>query len=172
MPRPFSTVLLCSFLLAGHLYSQEVIVAREAKPEAPKPAAPPAEETPSESVTPEPQRTKPKTRKRSESAQPSLEQMRKAGALAAERLNNPNPSSARRSGQSDSEASSAPSRPAPETPKPVRREARSEHANTSHRASPRTSRSDMAGVVRPTFIESGRSEPSTSPSSAAQTPAP
>lgn len=169
-------ILLCSFVLAAPLYSQEVIVARERKPEVPKPTAPPAEETTSELVTPdrtpEPQRTKPKTRKRSESVQPTLEQMRNAGALAAERLNNPNPSPARRSGQSDSEKPSAPITPAPETRRPARREPRPERTSTSNRSSPRSSRPDMTGAVRPTFIESGRSEPSTSPLPAGQTPRP
>ena len=85
-------VLLCSFILVGHTRAQEVIVARETKPEAPKQAAPPPEQTPSESATPEPERPKPKSRKKSASAEPTLEQMRMAGALAAERLNNPSPS--------------------------------------------------------------------------------
>jgi len=172
MPKRLGMILLCSFVLAPPLYSQEVIVARERKPEVPKPTAPPVEEAPSESVPPEPQRTKPKTRKRSEPAQPTLEQMRKAGALAAERLNNPNPSPARRSGQSDSERPPAPSTPVPSTPRPVRREPRPEHTSTSNRSSPRSSRPDMTGAVRPTFIESGRSEPGTSPLPPSQTPPP
>ena len=176
MPKRLGMILLCSFVLGTPLYSQEVIVARERKPEVPKPTAPPAEKTPSELIAPErtrePQRTNPKTRKRSESAQPTLEQMRKAGALAAERLNNPNPSPARRSGQSDSEKPPAPSAPVPETPRPARREPRSEHTSTSSRSSQRSSRPDMTGAVRPTFIESGRSEPSTSPLPPGQTPRP
>src|SRR6266480_1079999 len=99
---------------------QEVIVARETKPEAPKQAAPPPEQTPSESPTPE--RTKPKSRgKRSTSAEPTLEQMRMAGALAAERLNNPSPSQTRRSGQSESEAAPTSTPAVPETPRPVKK---------------------------------------------------
>jgi len=187
-------ILLCSFILVGHLYSQEVIVARETKPEAPK-QAPPPEQTPADSATPEPERTKPKSRKKSASAEPTLEQMRMAGALAAERLNNPsaeptleqmrmagalaaerlnnpNPSQARKSGQSDSEAASTPSPAAPETPRPVKREPRSEQTNTSHRTSSRAAKPDAAGAVRPTFMESGRSEPSATPLSKGQTPAP
>jgi hypothetical protein len=172
MPKGFCMVLLCSFVLVGHLYSQEVIVARETKPEAPKQAAPPPEQTPSVSATPEPERTKPKSRKRSASAEPTLEQMRTAGALAAERLNNPNPSPVRKSRQSDSEAAPAPSAAAPETPRPVRRETRSEETNTSHRPSSRSAKPDATGAVRSTFMESGRSEPSTTPLSKGQTPAP
>ena len=82
MPRAFFSVLLYSFILVGQTHAQEVIVARETKPEAPKQAPPPPAETPSESPTP----AKPKSRgKRSTSAEPTLEQMRMAGALAAER---------------------------------------------------------------------------------------
>ena len=76
-------VLLSSFILAGHTHAQEVIVARETKPEPPKQAAPPPKQTPSESATPE--QAKPKSRKKSTSAEPTLEQMRMAGALAAQR---------------------------------------------------------------------------------------
>jgi hypothetical protein len=171
MPRRFFIVLLCSFILVGHLYSQEVIVARERKPEAPK-QAPPPEQTPAELATPEPERAKPKSRKKSASAAPTLEEMRRAGALAAERLNNPNPSPARKSDQSESEAASTPSPVVRETPRPVKRESRSEQTNTSHRPSSRTVKPDAAGAVRPTFMESGRSEPSATPLSKGQTPAP
>src|SRR5438477_10781164 len=137
MPRGFFSVLLCSFILAGQAEAQEVIVARETKPEAPKQAAPPPEQTPSESPTPE--RTKPKSRgKRSTSAEPTLEQMRLAGALVAERLNNPSPSQTRRSGQSEPEAAPTSTPTIPETTSPAKKEARSEQTSTSRRRSPRT----------------------------------
>ena len=72
-------MLLCSFVLVGETHAQEVIVARETKPEAPKQAAPPPEQTPSESPTP----AKPKSRgKRSTSAEPTLEQTRQVDADA------------------------------------------------------------------------------------------
>lgn len=171
MPRGFFILLLCSSILVGHLYSQEVIVARETKPETPK-QAPPPEQTPAESATPEPERAKPKSRKKSASAEPTLEEMRMAGALAAERLNNPNPSPARKPGESDSEAA-ATSRPAlPETPRPAKRETRSEQRNASRRPSSRTAKPDPNGAVRPTFMESGRAESSPTPLSKGQTPAP
>jgi cytoskeletal protein RodZ len=121
MPRGFFMVLLCSFILVGDTHAQEVIVARETKPEAPKQAAQPPEQTPSESATPEPQRPKPKSRKKSASAEPTLEQMRTAGARAAERLNKPSPSQTKRSGQSDSEAAPTPRPAVPETPRPAKR---------------------------------------------------
>jgi hypothetical protein len=171
MPRGFFSVLLCSFILVGQTHAQEVIVARETKPEAPKQAAPPPEQTPSESATPE--RTKPKSRgKRSRSAEPTLEQMRMAGALAAERLNNPSPSQTRRSGQSDSEAAPTPSPAVPETPRPAKKETRPEQTRVSRPPSSRTAKPETTGAVRPTMMESGRGQPSASPSPKGQTPVP
>ena len=171
MPKGFFILLLCSFIFVGHLYSQEVIVARETKPEAPK-QAPPPEQTPAESATPELERAKPKSRKKSASAAPTLEEMRRAGALAAERLNNPNSSPARKSGESDSEAAATPTPAVPETPRPAKREPRSEQTNASRRPRSRTAKPDASGAVRPTFMESGRAEPSPTPLSKGQTPAP
>ena len=168
IPRGFFCVLLCSLILAGQMHAQEVIVAREAKPEAPKQAAPPPEQTPSESATP----AKPKRRKRSTSAEPTLEQMRMAGALAAERLNNPSPSQTRRSGQSDSEDAPTPNPAIPETPRPAKKEARSEQTSTARRPSSRTAKPETSSAVRPTLMESGREQPSASPSPKGQTPVP
>jgi hypothetical protein len=168
IPRGFFCVLLCSFILAGQTHAQEVIVARETKPEAPKQAAPPPEQTPSESATP----AKPKSRKRSTSAEPTLEQMRMAGALAAERLNNPSASQTRRSGQSDSEAAATPNPAVPETPRPAKKESRSEQTNTARRPSSRTAKPEATSAVRPTLMESGRQQPSASPLPKGQTPVP
>ena len=171
MPRGFFIVVLCSFILVGQTHAQEVIVARETKPEAPKQAAPPPEQTPSESATPE--RTKPKSRgKRSTSAEPTLEQMRMAGALAAERLNNPSSSQTRRSGQSESEAAPTPSQAAPETPRPAKKETRPEQRRVSRPPSSRAAKPEATGAVRPTLMEVGREQPSASPSPKEQTPVP
>ena len=165
--------LLCSFILVGQVRAQEVIVARETKPEAPKQAAPPPEQTPSESATPEPERPKPKSRsKRSTSAEPTLEEMRMAGALAAERLNNPSPSQTRKSGRPDSEAAPAPSPPVPNTPRPSRKEARSEETSTSRRSSSSSTKPMASGAVRPTFMESGREQPNATPLPKEQMPVP
>lgn len=166
-------VLLCSFILVCHARAQEVIVARETKPEAPKQAAPPPEQTPSESATPEPERPKPKSRsKRSASGEPTLEDMRMAGALAAERLTNPSPSKRNRSGQSDSETASTPMPAVPETPRPTRRQTRSEERGESRRTGSRDAKPAPSGAVRPTFMESGREQPSASPLPKGQTRAP
>jgi hypothetical protein len=172
MPRGFFIVLLCSFILIGHTHAQEVIVARETKPEAPKQAAPPPEQTPSESATPEPERPKPKSRNKSASAEPTLEQMRMAGALAAERLNNPSPSQTKKSGQSDSEAAPTPSSAVPGTPRAPKKETRSEQTSTTRRPSSRTEKPEASGVVRPTLMEAGREHPTASPLPKGQTPAP
>jgi hypothetical protein len=171
MRKGFFMMLLCSFILVSQTHAQEVIVARETKPEAPKQAAPPPEQTPSESATPE--ETKPKSHsKRSTSAAPTLEQMRMAGALAAERLNNPSPSQRNRFGPSDSAAAPTPSPAVPETPRPAKREARTEQTSTSRRPSSRTAKPEALGAVRPTLMESGREQPSASPSPKGQTPVP
>lgn len=174
MLRAFFIVLFCSFILVGSMPAQEVIVARETKPEAPKQASPPPEQTPTESATPaEMERPKPKSRsRRSTSAEPTLEEMRNAGAHAAERLNNPSPSQTRRSGRSDSEAAPTPNPPIPETPRPSRREARPEQPRTSRRPSSQTLKPAADGAVRPTFMESGREQPSATPSTKEQTPPP
>jgi hypothetical protein len=165
-------LLLCSLILVSRLGAQEVIVARETKPEAPKQVAPPPEQTPSESATPQAERAKPKPRRKSTSAEPTLEEMRKAGALAAERLNSPSPSQKNRSGLSDSEAAQAPIPIVPETPRPARKENRSEQTSASRRPSSRPARPDASGAVRPTLMESGREQPSASPPSKDQTPVP
>jgi hypothetical protein len=171
MPRALFSVLLCSFILVGRTHAQEVIVARETKPEAPKQAAPSPEKTPSESATPE--RTKPRSRgKRSTSAEPTLEQMRTAGALAAERLNNPSPSQTRRSGQSESEAAPTPSPAIPETPRSAKKETRPEQKRVSRTPGSRAAKPEATGVVRPTLMESGREQPNASPSPKEQTPVP
>jgi hypothetical protein len=171
MSRGFFVVLFCSFALVGQTHGQQVIVARETKPEAPKQAAPPPEQTPSESATPE--QTKPKSRgKKSTSPVPTLEQMRMAGALAAERLNNPSPSQVNRSAQSDSEAAPTASPTLSETPRPAKKEARPEQSRTSRPSSSQTTKPEPMGAVRPTFMESGREQPSASPSPKGQTPRP
>jgi hypothetical protein len=168
----FFVVLLCSVILGGHARAQEVIVARETKPEAPKQAAPPPEQTASESATPEPERPKPKSRKKPASSEPTLEQMRMAGALAAERLNNPSPSQTKQSGQSDSEAAQTPSPAVPETPRSPKKETRSGQTSTTRRRSSRPEKPEASGVVRPTLMEAGREHPTASPLPKGQSPVP
>ncbi len=165
------SALLCSLVLVGQADSQEVIVAHEKKPEAPKQAAPSSEETPSES--PSPTLTKPKSReKKSGSTTLTAEQMRMAGALAAERLENRSSPQTARTGGSDSEPSATESPIVSETPKPVKEEARPRQRSGSRRPSSRTPKPEPIGAIRPTMIESGRQEPSATPPAKGQTPAP
>jgi hypothetical protein len=162
---------LCSLVLVGQVRAQEVIVTRETKPETPKQAAPSPEQTPSESATPA--RAKPKSReKKSGSTTLTAEQMRTAGALAAERLENrTNPQSAR-TRESDSEPVAAESPIVSETPKPVKKEPRTGQTSASRRSASRTPKPEPIGAIRPTMMESGREEPSATPSAKAETPAP
>src|SRR5262249_58056315 len=105
MPLEFFMVLHWGFMLFARTPAQEVIVARETKPEAPKQTTPPAEQAPSETATPtELERAKPKSRgKKSTSAEPTLEEMRMAGAPAAQTLNKTSPSQTKRALRSDSQ---------------------------------------------------------------------
>ena len=176
MRNAFFSAALCSFIFSTYLHAQEVIVARETKPEAPKQAAPSSEQSPSES--PAPARTKPKSReKRSSSEVPTAEEMRMAGALAAERLENRSLPQSARTGGSGSEPAATETPTVSGTTKPVEKETRTRQTSVSPRPSSRTTKPDAIGAVRPTMIESGRQEPSATPSAKAEargehTPAP
>jgi len=163
MLKAFFGAILCSLLLVGQVRAQEVIVGRETKPEAPKQAAPSPQQTASES--PAPERTKPKSReKRSGSAGPTLEQMRMAGALAAERLENRSlPQPAKMSG-SDAEPVATETPTVSATPKPVKEETRTGQMSVPRRSSSPTTKPETIGPIRPTMIESARQEPSATPS--------
>jgi hypothetical protein len=171
MLKAFSSALICSLVFVGQVHAQEVIVAHEKKPEAPKQAAPSSEETPSES--PALTITNPKSRgKKPGSTTLTAEQMRMAGALAAERLENrSSPQPARMDG-SDSEPSAAELPTVSATPKPLKKEPRTEQTSVPRRPNPRTTKPEPLGAIRPTMIESGRQEPSATPSAKVQTPAP
>jgi hypothetical protein len=171
MLKAFFSALFCSLVLVGQVYAQEVIVVHEKKPEAPKQAAPSSEQTPSESPTPA--LTKSKSReKKSGSTTLTAEQMRMAGALAAERLENTGSPQPARTGGSDSEPSAAEVPTVSATPKPVKKEPRTGQTSVPRRPNPRTTKPEAMGAIRPTMIESGRQEPSATPSAKAQTPAP
>ncbi len=170
MLKAFFSALIGSLVLVGQVHAQEVIVAHEKKPEAPKQAAPSSAQTPSES--PAPALTKPKSReKKSASTTLTAEQMRMAGALAAERLENTSSPQPARTGGSDSEHSAAELPTVSATP-PVKKEPRTQQTSESRRPSSRTPKPEPVGAVRPTMMESGREEPSATPSAKGQTPAP
>ena len=177
MLRGFLGAVLCSSLLIGGMHAQEVIVARETKPEAAKPPPQPSEQAPSESPTET--RKKSKTReKKSSSKTPTLEEMRMAGARAAEGLNNPTPSSssAAKPAEPESEAAATGASVVSATATPAKKESRAQKS-VSHRAAPRNARPDSVGAIRPTMIETGRQEPGGTPlpkwqTSGEQTPTP
>jgi len=120
MLKAFLSALICSLVLVGRADSQEVIVAHEKKPEAPKQAAPSSERTPSESPTPALTKSK-SHEKKSGSTTLTAEQMRMAGALAAERLENRSSPQSARAGASDSEPSEAELPTVSATPKPLKK---------------------------------------------------
>lgn len=159
MRNGFLRVLLGSLVLAAQVYAQEVIVPRETKPEANLQATPPPEPAHSESTAPPP--TKRKSR---EKKSPTLEEMRMAGARAAEGLDKQSPPQPATSAASD-ERQPVAELPAPSaTPKPVKKETRAGETHEKRRPSSETGRSDAIGPIRPTMMESGREEPSVTPS--------
>jgi hypothetical protein len=171
MLKAFFSALICSLVLVGEVHAQEVIVGHEKKPEVPKQAAPSSEQTPSES--PAPALTKPKSRqKKSGSTTLTAEQMRMAGALAAERLENTGSPQQARTGGSDSEPGPTELPTVSATLKPLKKEPRTEQTSVSRRSNPRSTKPEPLGAIRPTMIESGRQEPSATPSAKVQTPAP
>ena len=172
MLKGFFKALLCSVFLVGQMiHAQEVVVPHETKPEAPEQAAPSSEseQTPSESAAPT--RTKPKHREK-KSVAPTLDQMRAAGALAAEGQNGRSVSQPTRTGASHSETAAAPSPVVSATATPVKRETHIQQKSASRPSTPRSSKLEPIGPVRPTIIESGREQPTATPSAKGQTPAP
>jgi cytoskeletal protein RodZ len=167
----FFGVLLCGFIVFGRIQAQEVIVARETKPEVSKQATPAPEETPSEPTTPSPTKTKSREKKRA-SAEPTLEQMRMSGALAAGRLNNPTSSQPVKTRESGSEATPTATPVVSEPARPARKETRLEQVSESRRAGGRTGKPGIIGPVRTTLMESGRTEPTATPSPRVETPTP
>jgi len=171
-------VVLCSLVIAGAIHAQEVIVAREKKPETAAQPTPPAEQIQSESPTttpppeqiqsesptppPPPPKRKPREKK-SSSTTPTLAQMRKAGALAAERLESPSPPPAAGTSTSDEQRSVAETPRITATPRPVKKEARAEETRPSHSSSSTGAKPETIGPIRPSMMDSGREEPGATP---------
>ena len=164
--------LLCSVFLVGQtIHAQEVVVPHETEPETSEQAAPSSEseQTSSESATPA--RAKPKPREK-KSAAPTLEQMRAAGALAAGGRSDRSVSQPTSTGAPHSETPAAPSPVVSQTPRPVKREAQIQQKSASRPSTPRSSKLEPIGPVRPTMIESGREQPSATPPAKGQAPTP
>ena len=168
MLRGFFKPLLCSVFLVWQMHAQEVVVPRETKPEAPRQTAPSSEQAPSESPAPAGPKPKPREKK-SGAAAPTLEQMRAAGALAAEGQDKRSVPQSTRTSASRSETAAAPSPVVSQTPSPVKREAQIQQKSASRPSTPRSSKLEPIGPIRPTMIESGREQPSATPSAKATT---
>ena len=143
MAKQFFIALLCGLSVAGQMRAQEVVVAREEKPSA------------SEQVDTQPRK------KKSASTVLTVEQMRMAGALAAERQKD----------QARVERTSTTGGPSLRAPKTSRgtlavekqkKQTRLEQPSVPRAANSQTSKSEAVGPVRPTMIESGTQEPAAS----------
>jgi hypothetical protein len=163
MLKRFFRVVICSVILTGKIHAQEVIVAREKKTELPTQTPQPAEQLTSESPTPAPHKSKSREKK-SAPSKLTLEEMRAAGARAAEGSNDRSGSQSTKTREPDVESAPMPNPTVAETHRPVKRE-----TPVEERSSPRPSRSrgtniEGMGPIRPTMMESGREAPSPSPS--------
>jgi hypothetical protein len=156
------TALLCGLAVAGQIRSQEVVVAREAKRTPAEQAMPTAENTNSESGTSTGAR--PQVHGKKSGFVPlTIEQMRMAGALAAERLKSQ--ARVKQTGvidSSDSQSARAPVPSASAVAKPARKETRVGQTTTAPVSTSRNPKSEVIGPVRPTMIQSGRAAPDAS----------
>src|SRR6266536_1386909 len=176
MLRKVLTALLCGFAIAGQMRAQEVVVARETKPDTPEQGAPTSERTDTESGTSTEAKSQVR-KKKSPSAALTVEQMRMAGALAAERLKGRTLQEGGAAGGSSSQTPAAETRNASGAAERVKKETRVEQTDASRASNSRTTKSEAVGPIRPTMIESGKQEPSASSAakteaSGQQTPAP
>jgi hypothetical protein len=163
MVKGFFRTLFCSIILIGKVHAQEVIVAREKKIESSKQTPQPSEQAITESPTPTPRKSKPRE-KRSTPARLTLEEMRAAGARAAEGTNDGSASHSTKTRPPDVEGAPAPSSINSETPRPIKRQTPIEESSQSRHSKSRSTNLESMGPIRPTMIESGREPPSPSPS--------
>ena len=162
MLKRFSRAILCSVVLIGKIHAQEVIVAREKKPELRTETPQPSEQFPSESTTPAPRKSKSREKK-SAPAGLTLDEMRAAGARAAEGSKDQSVSQPTKTREPDVESAPIPNPTVAETHRPVKRE-----TPVEQKSSPRPSRSrgtniEGMGPIRPTMLESGREAATPSP---------
>ena len=163
MLKRFFWAVLCSVILIGKIHAQEVIVAREKKPELPTQTPQPAEQLTLESPTPAPRKSKPREKK-SVPATLTLEEMRAARARAAEGRNDRAVSQSTKTREPDVESAPVPDPTVAETHKPVKRETPVEQRSSSGAARSRATNVEGMGPIRPTLMESGRETASPSPS--------
>jgi hypothetical protein len=161
MLKRFFPVILFSVVLIGKIHAQEVIVAREKKSELPAHTPHPSEQLSSESTTSTPRKSKPREKK---SAPPklTLEEMRAAGARAAEGPKERSVSQSTKTREPDVENAPAPTPPV-ETHRSVKRETPIEQKSSSHSSTSRGANIEGLGPIRPTMMESGREASTPSP---------
>ena len=160
MPKRLFTALVCAFAVAGQMRAQEVVVARDAKPNASDRATTTASERADAESVNAPSTKSQTQKKKSVSTSLTVEQMRKAGALAAEQQKNPArvvQTSTIRTSSSQLAQAEAPK--AFRTVEPVKKENRVERASASRASNSRDTKSGAIGPVRPTMIESEKEEP-------------
>jgi hypothetical protein len=163
MLKRFLWTVLCSVILIGKLHAQEVIVAREKKPELPTQTPQPSEQLASESATPAPRKSKSGEQKAAP-ATLTLEQMRAAGARAAEGLNDRSVSQSTKTREPDVESAPLPNSTMAENPRPLPRETPVEQRSPSTPSRSRGTNTEGTGPIRPTLMESGREAPTPTPS--------
>jgi hypothetical protein len=163
MLKRFFRPVLCSVILIGKIHAQEVIVAREKKSEQPAQTPQPPEQLTSESPTPAPHKVKSREKKAAP-AKLTLEEMREAGARAAEGLNSRSDSPSTKTREPDLESAPIANPTVAETPRPVKRQTPVEQTSSSRPARSRGTNTEGMGPIRPTLMESGREAPSPSPS--------
>ena len=157
MLREILTALLCSFAIAGQICAQEVVVAHEAKPNPSERVAPVSEKTKPESETATELKSHVREKK-SASITPTIEEMRMAGALAAERQKNQGRvEQASTTGGSGLSAAKTGALAVEQ-----KEETRAERTNASRASTSQTTKSETVAPVRPTMIESGKQEPAAS----------
>ena len=163
MLKRFFRIIVCTVVFIGKIHAQEVIVAREKKPELPKRTPQPSEQLASKSATPAPRKSNSREKK-SVPASLTLEEMRAAGARAAEGPKDRSVSQSTKTREPDVESAPVPNPSVAETHKPVKRETPVEQRNSSRSAKSRATNIEGMGPIRPTMMESGREAPSPSPS--------
>src|SRR5438270_695380 len=160
MLKQFFTALLCGLAVAGQMRAQEVVVAREEKPSVvSEQAAPVSERTDSESATATRMDTQAR-KKKSASTVLTVEEMRMAGALAAERQK-------KQARVEQTNATGGPSRQATKTfegalAEKQKKQVRLEQPSVPRPPKSQTGKSEAVDPVRPTMIESGKQEPAAS----------
>ena len=163
MLKRFFRAVLCSVIFIGKMHAQEVVVAREKKPEVPTQTPQPSEQLPSESPTP----ALPKSKSREKKSAPAsltLEEMRAAGARAAEGSNDRSVSPSTKTREPDVEGAPMPNPTVAETHRPVKRETPVEERSSPRPPGSRGTTIEGMGPIRPTMMESGREASSPSPS--------